>query len=110
MSLPDKRDRISHRAPRLLWQQVYDDVMNDIRSGALTVDDRLPSELDMAEQYGVSRDVIRRAKEELAGQGWLIALHGRGTFIARPAVGDRDQPVTPASSHRGGRPSGPGRP
>jgi DNA-binding GntR family transcriptional regulator len=88
MSLPDKRDRISHRAPRLLWQQVYDDVLGDIRAGALAVDDRLPSEIDMAEQYGVSRDVIRRAKEELVAQGWLIVLHGRGTFVADPARRD----------------------
>jgi DNA-binding GntR family transcriptional regulator len=88
MSLPDKRDRISHRAPRLLWQQVYDDVLGDIRAGTLAVDDRLPSEIDMAEQYGVSRDVIRRAKEELVGQGWLIVLHGRGTFVADPAHRD----------------------
>lgn len=88
MSLPDKRDRISHRAPRLLWQQVYDDLIGEIRTGALAVDDRLPSELDMAEQYGVSRDVIRRAKEELAGEGWLIVLHGRGTFVAHPTQSD----------------------
>src|SRR5689334_15918328 len=84
MSLPDKRDRINHRAPRLLWQQVYDDVLGEIRSGVLAIDDRLPSEMEMAEQHGVSRDVIRRAKEELAGQGWLIVLHGRGTFVAHP--------------------------
>jgi GntR family transcriptional regulator len=88
MSLPDKRGRISHRAPRLLWQQVYDDLISDIRSGTLAVDDRLPSELDLAEQYGVSRDVIRRAKEELAGEGWLIVLHGRGTFVAHPGSSD----------------------
>ena len=88
MSLPDKRDRINHRAPRLLWQQVYDDVLGEIRSGVLAVDDRLPSEIEMAEQYGVSRDVIRRAKEDLAGQGWLIVLHGRGTFVAHPHTGD----------------------
>ena len=88
MSLPDKRGRISHRAPRLLWQQVYDDLISDIRSGVLAVDDRLPSELDLAEQYGVSRDVIRRAKEELAGEGWLIVLHGRGTFVAHPSASD----------------------
>ena len=69
MSLSDKRDRINHRAPRLLWQQVHDDVLGEIRSGALAADGRLPREMDMAEQYGVSRDVIRRAKEELAGQG-----------------------------------------
>ena len=90
MSLPDTRDRISHRAPRLLWQQVYDDLLADIGSGALAVDDRLPSELDMADQYGVSRDVIRRAKEELAEQGWLIVLHGRGTFVAHPVPDDND--------------------
>lgn len=88
MSLPDKRDRVNHRAPMLLWQQVYNDLIGDIRSGALAVDDRLPSELDLAEQYGVSRDVIRRAKEELAGEGWLIVLHGRGTFVAHPAQSD----------------------
>ena len=87
MSLPDKRDRINHRAPRLLWQQVYEDLISDIRSEALAVDDRLPSEMDLAEQYGVSRDVIRRAKEELAGEGWLIVLHGRGTFVAHPGSG-----------------------
>jgi len=61
-------------------------VLSGIRSGDLAVDDRLPNEFDMAEQYGVSRDVIRRAKEELAGQGWLIVLQGRGTFIAHPAA------------------------
>ena len=84
MSLPNKQDRINHRAPRLLWQQVYDDLMSEIRSGALAVDDRLPSEFELAEQYGVSRDVIRRAKEALAGEGWLIVLQGRGTFVAHP--------------------------
>ena len=88
MSLPDKRERVNHRAPRLLWQQVYDDLIGDIRTGVLAVDDRLPSELDLAEQYGVSRDVIRRAKEELAGEGWLIVLHGRGTFVAHPVQND----------------------
>jgi DNA-binding GntR family transcriptional regulator len=90
MSLPDKRDRISHRAPRLLWQQVYDDLLGEIRSGVLDADDRLPSELDMADQYGVSRDVIRRAKEELVAQGWLIVLHGRGTFVTHPDLNKND--------------------
>lgn len=42
----------------------------------------------MAEQYGVSRDVIRTAKEELSGQGWLIGLHGRGTFVVHPGPDD----------------------
>jgi GntR family transcriptional regulator len=88
MSLPDKRDRINHRAPPLLWRQVYADLLSDIHSGVLADDDRLPSEFEMAEQYGVSRDVIRRAKEELAGEGWLTVLQGRGTFVTHPEPGD----------------------
>ena len=87
MSLPDKRDRVNHRAPRLLWHQVYDDLIADIRSGELAADERLPSEFEMADQYGVSRDVIRRAKEELAKNGWLVVLHGRGSFVVHPDQG-----------------------
>jgi DNA-binding GntR family transcriptional regulator len=81
MSLPDKRDRINHRAPRLLWQQVCDDLRAEMDSGELETDARLPGELELAEQYGVSRDTIRRAIQELVGEGRLVVLHGRGTFV-----------------------------
>ena len=52
----------------------------EIERGELT--DRLPGELELADQYGVSRDTIRRAIQELAGEGLLVVLHGRGTFVA----------------------------
>jgi DNA-binding GntR family transcriptional regulator len=84
MSLPDKRDRISHPAPRLLWQQVYDDLCAEMDSGELAADpSRLPGELELAEQYGVSRDTIRRAIQELANEGRPVVLHGRGTFVTK---------------------------
>jgi DNA-binding GntR family transcriptional regulator len=81
MSLPDKRERINHRAPRLLWQQVADDLRAEMDSGALSVDTRLAGELELADQYGVSRDTIRRAIQELVSEERLIVLHGRGTFV-----------------------------
>lgn len=84
MSLPDKRDRINHRAPRLLWQQVADDLRAEMDSGELAKDARLPGELELADQYGVSRDTIRRAIQELVSEGRLIVLHGRGTFVTKP--------------------------
>ena len=49
--------------------------------GEVAVDDRLPGELELAEQYGVSRDTIRRAIQELVTSGRLVVLHGRGTFV-----------------------------
>jgi len=81
MSLPDKRGRINHRAPRLLWQQVCDDLRAEMDSGELAADARLPGELELADQYGVSRDTIRRAIQELVSEGRLVVLHGRGTFV-----------------------------
>jgi DNA-binding GntR family transcriptional regulator len=81
MSLPDKSGRINHRAPRLLWQQVYDDLRAEMDSGQLESDARLPGELELAHQYGVSRDTIRRAIQELVSEDRLIVLHGRGTFV-----------------------------
>lgn len=84
MSLPDKRDRINHRAPKLLWQQVADDLRSELESGALAADARLPSEHELADQYGVSRDTIRRAIQELVNEDRLVVLQGRGTFV-KPA-------------------------
>jgi DNA-binding GntR family transcriptional regulator len=83
MSLLDKRDRINHRAPRLLWQQVADDLRAEMNSGELETDARLPGELELADQYGVSRDTIRRAIQELVSEGRLVVLHGRGTFVVQ---------------------------
>ena len=82
MAWDDRRDRINQRAPRLLWMQVADDLRADIQSGRLAAGDKLPGEAEMAELYGVSRDTIRRASQELAGEGLLVILHGRGTFVA----------------------------
>lgn len=83
VSLPDRRSRIDHRKPRLLWLQVADDLRADIGSGELGPGAKLPSEAEMAEQYGVSRDTIRRATSELANEGLLVVLHGRGTFVTQ---------------------------
>lgn len=81
MSLDDRRDRIDHRKPELLWRQVAADLRADIQSGALRPDARLPSEFELASQYGVSRVTIRRALGVLADEGLVVVLHGRGTFV-----------------------------
>lgn len=81
MSFSDRSGRINHRAPRLLWQQVADDLRAEIDSGALAPGAKLPGEAELAEAYGVSRDTIRRATSQLAEDGLLVILHGRGTFV-----------------------------
>jgi GntR family transcriptional regulator len=86
MALEDKRDRIDHNLPKVKWQQVADDIGADITSGRLAPNAKLPTELEMADQYGVARITVRRAVKELAERGLLVVIHGRGTFVAEPQI------------------------
>lgn len=85
MAHDDRSDRINHAGPKLIWQQVADDIEHDITSGRLSAGARLPAELDTAEQYGVSRISVRRAIKDLAARGLLTVVHGRGTFVSEQA-------------------------
>ena len=80
MSLDDRSGRIRRDSPRLLTDQVADDIRADIIKAAIT--GRLPTEVELASQYGVSRVTIRRAVAILVSEGLIEVIHGRGTFVA----------------------------
>ena len=86
MSLDDRSGRIKHDSAKSVPVQVAADIEADIDSGALEPDTRLPSETELATQYGVARVSIRRAIELLRERGKVLTFHGRGTYVAeRPA-------------------------
>ena len=73
---PHAPDR-SHPLP--LWAQVSADLRRRIDVGEFT--DSFPGELDLTEQYGVSRHTIREALRVLRTEGILKSERGRGTSI-----------------------------
>jgi DNA-binding GntR family transcriptional regulator len=81
MSLDDRSYVIDRNSPRLLPDQVADDLRALIGKGAVT--GKLPTEQELADQYGVARVTIRSAIATLAGEGIIQVIHGRGTFVAR---------------------------
>lgn len=52
-----------------------------IAAGVFRTGDRLPSESQLCERYGVSPMTVRRVINILADQGVVIAEQGRGTFV-----------------------------
>ncbi|MGH3187230.1 MAG: GntR family transcriptional regulator [Streptosporangiaceae bacterium] len=89
MSLDDRSDRINHDSATTITAQVAADIEADIDSGAIAPDTRLPAELELAEQYGVSRVTVRRAIALLRDRGKVVTVHGRGTYAATMATRSR---------------------
>lgn len=55
-----------------------------IERGRFQIGERLPSELHMAKEFGVSRETFRSAVRMLEGEGRLLVKHGVGTFVIPP--------------------------
>jgi GntR family transcriptional regulator, transcriptional repressor for pyruvate dehydrogenase complex len=68
-----------------LSDRVATQMLETIRARDLKPGDRLPTERELAEQFGVSRTVIREAVRSLVGKGVIEARAGRGLSVA--AVG-----------------------
>lgn len=69
-----------------LYQQIYDEIKDAIEKGVYKPKERIPSELELADQYEVSRITVRRAVEELCSDGYLVKQQGRGTFVSTPHI------------------------
>lgn len=64
-----------------LYEQIVAQIETRILNGELRPGDQLPSERELAEQFGVSRTAIREAMKALTQKG-LVEIHpGRGTYV-----------------------------
>src|SRR3954447_3087009 len=67
-------------------QQIADQLREAIRRGQLPPGTRLPSEVDLAAKYAVSRGTIRETIKLLGAQGLVESTRGAagGTFVRLP--------------------------
>ena len=72
-----------------LYIQIMRLLVDEIGRGTWGIGDRIPSEDELAVRFGVSKITIRQAISNLAADGYLIKVQGRGTFVAgnEPVVG-----------------------
>lgn len=67
-----------------LYYQLAEALKKMLETGALGPGARFPSEREIAEEFGVSRTVIRPALDILASDGAIVRIRGSGTFVASP--------------------------
>ncbi len=67
-----------------LYEQMMQHLMVAIKTGQYAPGDKLPSEVELCHQYGVSRITVRRAVQEFVNEGLLERKQGKGTFVGYP--------------------------
>ncbi len=82
--------KIDPRSPADLSAQIAQAIRDAIISGRLIVDERLPSESELADQFRVSRPTVREALKRLAAQALIRTQRGAsgGAFVNRLSFED----------------------
>lgn len=63
------------------YRQLYTVLKDRIRSGEYPVGRRLPAELELERQSGLSRDTIRKATKLLKAEGLVETVPGMGIVV-----------------------------
>jgi GntR family transcriptional regulator len=67
-----------------IYVQIREVLRAEITGGNLKRGQQIPSEVELAARFNVSRMTIRESTEDLVNEGLLFRRHGVGTFVAFP--------------------------
>ena len=73
---------LSNASGKPIYEQISDQVKEQIMSGALSAGDALPSMRLLAKELRISVITTKRAYEELERDGFLENVPGKGCFVA----------------------------
>jgi GntR family transcriptional regulator len=67
---------------RPLYTQVRELIVGRVTDGTWKAGELLPSEMRLADEFGVSQGTVRKALDDLEAQNLIVRQQGKGTFIA----------------------------
>ena len=75
----------------VISDRVVASLLQELRTGRYAGANRLPAEVDLAAEMGVSRTVIRDALSEMERDGYVERVRGIGTVVNRTVLGLRSR-------------------
>jgi LacI family transcriptional regulator len=104
---PEEFERLER--PRGLTARVEQLLRQAVAEGRFA-NGRLPTEVELAKQLGVSRETVRLAAENLQKEGLLVKIRRKGTFLQAPQLPERiEESALPSLGYlQAGYPSGAG--
>ena len=73
---------ISNSSEKPIYEQITDQIKNDIFSGELEEEDALPSIRNLAKELRISVITTKRAYEELERDGFIETVAGKGSYVS----------------------------
>jgi len=80
-NLLPKSEKLTEDSNIPLYHQLKNIIKAQIITGAIQPGDKIPSESELGERYGVSRITVRQAINSLVQEGYLYRKQGVGTFV-----------------------------
>ena len=65
-----------------IYEQLMDQIKNEIISGNLKEDEVLPSVRALSGKLKISALTVKKAYDHLEEEGFVVTVHGKGTFVA----------------------------
>ena len=85
---------LNKHLPIPLYHQLQCALMESIESGRWQAGEQLPTENQLAQNFGVSKITVRQALHELAALGYVRREQGRGTFVSKPKLDQGPRELT----------------
>ncbi|MEK3720392.1 GntR family transcriptional regulator [Paenibacillus sp. FSL H8-0034] len=70
------------KKPLPKYIQLKQEIMGWIHAAKIMPNERMPTEHEIADQFGMSRQTVRQTLGELEQEGWLYRVQGSGTYVA----------------------------
>ncbi|RAR43080.1 substrate-binding domain-containing protein [Paenibacillus sp. MDMC362] len=67
-----------------MYEQIFNEMKRKISTHIFRIGDKVPSEKELADEYGVSRITSKKALDMLAAEGVIVRKPGKGSFVADP--------------------------
>jgi GntR family transcriptional regulator, arabinose operon transcriptional repressor len=65
------------------------EILSWIQTSKLRVNEKIPTENELANQFQLSRHTVRQTLGELEKEGWLYKVQGKGSFVSKREVNNK---------------------
>lgn len=73
---------LNHSSMIPIYEQIVDQVKNQIIGGAISENEALPSVRALSAELKISALTVKKAYDRLEEEGFVVTVHGKGTFVA----------------------------